>query len=179
MQVKQIWPQTTSVFFGYEATNLDRQACATAFGGRSLPAPACDRPFPFYGMSPDQTNVIFGQSRADQALTAVVRGHDPVAAGQVINPREVRELVLIFSNHERAIDNAVTDAVRKCGSPSTGAPDVYRTLVKSQNVDDLMIAGRMEIVDNKLIWLEFDEIGWNEASYQKVADLARSEAGRL
>jgi hypothetical protein len=179
LQVRQVWPDTTSVVAGFEAVSLDRAACEATGPAPAIAAPRCDRPFPWISQGPDQTYAMLGATGVARVYSATIRGHDPVPPDQVINPLEVRELVMVMRPTVPAADHPVAAAARACGTPMTGMTyTAYRTAVPSVNTDG-NITALLAVAQNKLIWLEFDEIGWQERQYSAVLDLATADARHL
>ncbi|WP_067502896.1 hypothetical protein [Actinoplanes sp. TFC3] len=170
LTVEQIWPSTPSTVHGYAAASYDPAGCGTP----ATQPVDCTQPFPWFSATAEESDAIFGSTGVGYAYTATVRGADPKPAGQVITPLEVRELVLTL--HGNAAGHPVVAAAKQCAKPVQGlAFTAYRTQIDSTDIDT-PITAMLAVLDDKLIWVEYDEQGWSEAAYTRVLKLAVADA---
>ncbi|MEV6350789.1 hypothetical protein [Actinoplanes sp. NPDC051851] len=176
LQVAEIWPDSASDVHGYGRAEYDAAGCA-AEGYLASPQPVdCAGSFPWISDQADRTDAIFGASGVEYLYTATVRGHDPVPDDEVLNPLEVREVVLSLHGDDDAADHPVTVAAKQCGSVISGLPfTAYRTKVHSVTLG-ADITGMLAAVGSRIVWLEFDERGWTEDDYRTVLKLAVAES---
>ncbi|MEU8075675.1 hypothetical protein AB0B31_09490 [Catellatospora citrea] len=180
LQVRQVWPKTSSVVNSFRRVDLSEPACKRAAGATDSVIPRCDRPFPWIDADAARTDATLGATGVRRVLSGVIRGHGETPADKPVEPQEIRQLVLVMEESVRAGDHLVARAAQTCGKAVTAgvAGNMYRFSVRSTAVDG-QIAAFLVATGNKLIWLEFDEHNWHESDYRRVIDLAVKKVNDL
>ena len=165
LEVTDVWSRTDSIFFGYRVVTLSTKDCLRPNNMDTL-TPSCGQHFPWILGSIDQANRILANSGVSEVVDGTIRGDDPVPAGAISQPQEVREKVLYLDRD--AGNSIVTKFAKVCAKPfSLAGVKGFRTKILSlytgSNIDAFLVVG-----DHGLIWLEFDEPGWTEMKYHLV-----------
>ena len=165
LEVTDVWPKTDSLFFGYQAVTLSAKDCTRPNNMDTL-TPSCGQHFPWILGSIDQINRILANSGVIKVVDGTIRGDDPVPAGAISRPQEVREKVLHLDRGTGK--NIVAKFAKICAKPfSLAGVNGFRTKIRSlytgSSIDAFLVVG-----DHGLIWLEFDEPGWTETKYHLV-----------
>jgi hypothetical protein len=159
LQVKDVWPKTISVVSGYQSTNLDDRTCSPPVPVDAV-LPNCDRPFPWIVETAENTNALLAKGGVDTVVNGLIRGHDPVPKGTVIDPQEVRERLLIGDG--QTSQKFMERLARACAVPlKADGVTGYRTKVRSIDTGK-QIAAFLIPGEHVWIWLEFDESGWTQ-----------------
>ncbi|MFV2110511.1 MULTISPECIES: hypothetical protein [unclassified Micromonospora] len=175
LKVEEVWPESTSASHGYHSISLDQEACS-----RLGPAnePECDRPFPWVAKNPNHTNAILAENGADILYFGTIRGHQPVPAGEEAVIQEIRQMVATG----RVIDtnaNEIVRAAKMCAPLIQDDDDlVFQSKAPGQEIDG-MVTAFLVVTENKLIWIEFDNVGWTEEDYRNIVRMAAKEAAKI
>jgi hypothetical protein len=173
LEVSDVWHQSGSVFFGYQAVALDSRYCAHP-AGEELLSPSCGQPFPWILGSATNVTAIMADAGVTKISDGTIRGHDVVPAGTVIDPQEIREKVLYL---DRQAQNSIFARFAKtCAKPfNLAGVSGYRTKIRSldtgKDIDAFLV-----VSGHGLIWMEFDETGWTEAKYPAILKKAVQKA---
>jgi hypothetical protein len=119
-------------------------------------------------------NALLAKGGVDTVVNGLIRGHDPVPKGTVIDPQEVRERLLIGDG--QTSQKFMERLARACAVPlKADGVTGYRTKVRSIDTGK-QIAAFLIPGEHVSIWLEFDESGWTESSYLPVLKKALEKA---
>jgi len=179
LQVRDVWPKTTSIFFGFDAMEFDPMACAAATQGGTTPQRDCAVAFPWMKVDQGAVRATLGAHGVRLLVAGAIRGHKRVAVGQTAYPQELRETLMVLKDDAAAATMFLTDSAAKCGEPfAVGKhPNTYRLSIRSTDIEG-NITAIFTVAGNKLIWLEFDDGRWVEADYLTVLDKAIATAAR-
>lgn len=75
--------------------------------------------------------------------------------------------------------NITIEAARTCASPVRDDDYlIFQSKAQGQEVDG-MVTAFLAATENKLIWIEFDNVGWTEGEYRKIVRMAIEEAAKI